>query len=268
MHSTGLIMASLPVLTLGGTVVTLTSRSFDADELLSAVAATRANTMSIVGDVMARPIATALDAATERGDPYDLSSLATITSAGVAWSGSAKRAILEHIPQVTLVDACGSSEGVTIGMMTTRKDDDAYSDRFWPAPGIRLIRDDDTEIPPHSDEVGRFIGPTVARGYRNDAAATEKTFRLLDNARHVVPGDHGRWNPDGTLTLLGRGSSVINTGGEKVFAEEVQHVITQLDGVDDCAVVGIPTNASALRWLRSCSELRSPISPQRPLRRP
>jgi fatty-acyl-CoA synthase len=240
MHSTGLIMASLPVLTLGGTVVTLTSRSFDADVLLSVVAATRANTMSIVGDVMARPIAAALDLAAARGKPYDTSSLATITSAGVAWSGPVKEAILRHIPQVTLVDACGSSEGVTIGMMTTRRGDDAYSDRFWPAPGIRLFRDDGTEIPAGSEEVGRFIGPTVARGYRGDPVATAKTFRPLDGVRHAVPGDHGRWNPDGTLTLLGRGSSVINTGGEKVFAEEVQQVIAQLEGVDDCAVVGVP----------------------------
>jgi fatty-acyl-CoA synthase len=240
MHSTGLIMASLPVLTLGGKVVTLTSRSFDAEELLSVVAATRANTMSIVGDVMARPIATALDVAAARGERYDTSTLATITSAGVAWSAPVKQAILEHIPQVTLVDACGSTEGVTIGMMTTRAGEDAYSDRFWPAPGIRLIRDDGTEIPPGGDGVGRFIGPTVARGYRGDAAATAQTFRDVDGMQHAIPGDHGKWNPDGTLTLLGRGSSVINTGGEKVFAEEVQRVIAQLEGVDDCAVVGVP----------------------------
>lgn len=240
MHSTGLIMASLPVLAAGGTVVTLTSRRFDANELLSTVASASANTLSIVGDAMARPMLAALDAAAERGHPYDTTSLVTITSAGVAWSGAVKAGILEHIPQVTLVDACGSTEGVTIGMMATRRGTDAHTDRFQPAPGIRIVRDDWSEIPPDSDEVGRFLGPTVARGYRGDTERTAEVFREIDGVPHALPGDLGRWNPDGTITLIGRGSSVINTGGEKVFAEEVQNVISGLDGVDDCVVVGVP----------------------------
>jgi 3-oxocholest-4-en-26-oate---CoA ligase len=240
MHSTGLTMASVPVLTAGGTVVTLTSRSFDADELFATAATTRARTISIVGDAMARPMVAALEAKASTGDPYDTSSLVTMSSAGVAWSGSAKRALLDHIPQATLVDACGSTEGVTIGMMPVRRGDDASTDRFLPGPGLRLIRDDGSEIPQDSDEVGRFVGPTPARGYRGDAERTAATFWPEGEETYAIPGDHGRWNPDGTITLIGRGTSVINTGGEKVFAEEVQEVIAEMKGVEDCAVVGVP----------------------------
>jgi fatty-acyl-CoA synthase len=240
MHSTGLTMASVPVLTAGGTVVTLRSRTFDADELFVTAARTRARTISIVGDAMARPMVAALGAKASTGDPYDMSSLVTMSSAGVAWSGSAKRALLDHIPQVTLVDACGSTEGVTIGMMPVRRGDDTFTDRFLPGPGLRLIRDDGSEIPQDSDEVGRFVGPTPARGYRGDPERTAATFWPEGDETYAIPGDHGRWNPGGTITLIGRGSSVINTGGEKVFAEEVQEVIAEMKGVEDCAVVGVP----------------------------
>jgi fatty-acyl-CoA synthase len=182
----------------------------------------------------------ALEAKAATGDPYDTSSLVTISSAGVAWTRSTKRALLDHIPQVTLVDSCGSTEGVTIGMVPVRRGDDTTTDRFLPGPGLRLIRDDGSEIPRDSDEVGRFVGPTVARGYRGDPERTAATFWQEGGETYAIPGDHGRWNPDGTITLIGRGTSVINTGGEKVFAEEVQEVIAEMKGVDDCAVVGLP----------------------------
>jgi fatty-acyl-CoA synthase len=140
MHSTGLIMASLPVLTAGGTVVTLTARSFDPDELFTAVAATRPRTVSIAGDAFARPMVRALDRRASAGDRYDTTSLVTITSAGVAWSAEVKRALLEHIPQVVLVDACGSSEGATIGSMIYRRGGPLATDRFQPASGLRILR--------------------------------------------------------------------------------------------------------------------------------
>ena len=146
MHSTGLIMASLPVLTAGGTVVTLTARRFDPDELFAAVAAARPRTVSIVGDAFARPMMHALDRRAATGHRYDTSSLVTITSAGVAWSAEVKRAILEHIPQVTLVDACGSSEGALIGSMVSRRGMALSTDRFLPAPGLRILRADGTDI--------------------------------------------------------------------------------------------------------------------------
>jgi fatty-acyl-CoA synthase len=157
----------------------------------------------------------------------------------VAWSAEVKRVLLEHIPQVTLVDACGSSEGATIGSMAARRGTALSTDRFLPAPGVRILRADDSEIPASSTEIGTFLVPTVARGYRNDARRTAAAFRTIDGRRYVSTGDLGRWNADGTVTLIGRGTSVINTGGEKVFAEEVEKVIQMMPEVDDCVVLGL-----------------------------
>ena len=240
MHSTGLIMASLPVLSVGGTVVTLTARSFDPDELFTAIAANRPGTVSIAGDAFARPMVRALERRAAAGGRYDTSSLVTITSAGVAWSAEVKQALLEHIPQVTLVDACGSSEGATIGSMIYRRGTPLTTDRFQPAPGVRLLHADGTDIPADSTEIGAFCVPTVAKGYRNDPQRTAAVFRTIDGRQYVSTGDLGRWNADGTVTLIGRGTSVINTGGEKVFPEEVEKVIRALPAVDDCVVLGLP----------------------------
>lgn len=240
MHSTGLIMASLPVLIAGGRVITLTSRHFDPEELWSTVERTRPSTLSIVGDAFARRMVTELERRAGEGRPYDTGSLVSITSAGVAWSGEVKAALLEHIPQVTLVDACGSSEGATIGSAEIRRGMPVATDRFTPAPGLRILREDGSDILPGEREAGMFLVPTVSRGYRKDPERTATSFRFLDDQTYVIPGDWGRWNTDGTITLVGRGTSVINTGGEKVFPEEVEHSIRTLSNVDDCAVLGIP----------------------------
>ncbi len=240
MHSTGLIMASLPVLTAGGTVVTLTARHFDPDELFATVATTRPRTVSIAGDAFAQPMVHALDRQAAAGCRYDTSSLVTITSAGVAWSAGVKQAILGHIPQVTLVDACGSTEGALIGSMICRSGMTLSTDRFTPAPGVRILRADGTDVAAGGAEIGMFCVPTVARGYRNDPERTAAAFRTLGGGRYVSTGDLGRWNADGTVTLIGRGTSVINTGGEKVFPEEVEKVIRMLPSVDDCVVIGLP----------------------------
>ena len=85
-----------------------------------------------------------------------------------------------------------------------------------------------------------FLAPTVSRGYRKDPERTAAAFRVVDGRQYVLTGDWGRWNPDGTITLVGRGTSTINTGGEKVFPEEVEKVICALPNVDDCVVVGRP----------------------------
>ena len=240
MHSTGLIMASLPVLTLGGIVISLTSPHFDADELFTAVARHRPSTVSIVGDAFARPMLRALDRQAAMGTPYDTSSLITITSAGVAWSGHVKEQLLEHIPQVTLVDACGSSEGAAIGSQVTRRGEPASTDRFVPGAGLRLLRSDGSIIPADSREIGLFLLPTGCRGYRNDPERTAHAFRTIDGQRYVLPGDWGRWNDDGTITLIGRRTSTINTGGEKVVPEEVQQVVLLNEDIEDCLVLGVP----------------------------
>jgi fatty-acyl-CoA synthase len=262
MHSTGLIMASLPVLTAGGTVVTLTGRRFDPSELLEAVARTRPRTVSIVGDAFARPLVHALDVAAAEGRPLDTSSLVTITSAGMVWSADTKQAILGHIPQVTLVDACGSSEGATIGSMITRRGEAATTDRFIPAPGLLLMRPDGSLIDPASAEQGMFLAPTVARGYRKDPERTAAVFRTIAGVTYVLTGDWGRWNPDGTVTLLGRGTSTINTGGEKVFAEEVENVVRSVPGIDDCVVLGVPDERLGQEVAAIVQPAGEPVSPE------
>jgi len=240
MHSSGLVMASLPVLTLGGAVVCLTSRKFDADELFAAVARHHPSTVSVVGDAFARPMLRALDQRAATGTPYDTSSLVTITSAGAVFSAAIKQALLEHMPHVALVDLCGSTEGGTIGTRRTRFGEPTSSDRFLPSDGLMLLRPDDSVIPPDSDEIGQFLLRTPARGYRNDPERTARTFRTIDGERYVMPGDWGRWNADGTITLIGRGSSTINTGGEKVYPEEVEKVVLLDPPVADCLVFGVP----------------------------
>jgi fatty-acyl-CoA synthase len=261
MHSTGLIMASLPVLTAGGTVVTLTGRRFDACELLAAVASTRPRTVSIVGNAFARPLVHALDAAAAAGTPYDTSSLVTITSAGMAWGADTKQAILGHIPQVTLVDACGSTEGATIGSMITRRGLTATTDRFIPAPGLTLVRPDGSLIDRPSIEQGMFLAPTPARGYRKNPERTAAVFRTIGTDTYVLTGDWGQWNPDGTVTLLGRGTSTINTGGEKVFAEEVENVVRTVPGIDDCVVLGVPDERLGQQVAAIVQPAGDPVSP-------
>ena len=91
-----------------------------------------------------------------------------------------------------------------------------------------------------SREIGLFLLPTGCRGYRNDPERTARAFQTIDGQRYVMPGDWGRWNEDGTITLIGRRTSTINTGGEKVFPEEVQQVVLLNEDVEDCLVLGVP----------------------------
>jgi fatty-acyl-CoA synthase len=238
MHSTGLIFASLPTLVAGGTVTTLTSRSFDADELLTTVGATSAQVLAIVGDAFALPMVRALDAASAAGDAYDVGSLRMICSAGVTWSAQTKQRLLDHIPQVTLLDACGTTEGASYGVRQVRRGDPLSTTNFQATPGLKVLGPDREELPP--GEVGMLAGPTAASGYFRDPTRTAETFVLLDGRQYAIPGDLGRVEPDGSVTLIGRGVKTINTGGEKVYPGEVEEAIGSLADVDECLVLGIP----------------------------
>ena len=238
MHSTGFIFASLPTLFAGGTVTTLEHRSFDAHELLTAVEAASAQVVAIVGDAFALPIA--------RGSTTDQSTAAAtrrrssraICSAGVAWSAHIKERLFEHIPDVVLVDACGTTEGVTYGIRQVRRGDSLFTANFDAAPGVKVLSPDGEELAP--GDVGMLASPTVATGYYRDPQKTAATFFVHDGAQYAMPGDFGGIESDGTLTLIGRGFTTINTGGEKVYPGEVEEVIKALEAVDDCLVVGIP----------------------------
>jgi fatty-acyl-CoA synthase len=238
MHSTGFIFASLPTLTAGGLVTTLERRSFDAHELLATVEATSTSVVGIVGDAFALPIVRALDEGAPGGTRYDTSSVRVICSAGVAWSAHVKERLFEHIPQVMLLDSCGSTEGVAYGMSEIRRGDQVATANFTAAPGLKVVSPEGAELPP--GEVGMLAGPTTASGYYRDPEKTVATFLEVDGQRYAMPGDLGRIEADGTVTLLGRGVTTINTGGEKVYPGEVEEAIRSLPDVDDCLVLGVP----------------------------
>jgi acyl-CoA synthetase (AMP-forming)/AMP-acid ligase II len=238
MHSTGFIFASLPTLTAGGTVTTLLGRSFDAHELLVTVEETEARVVGIVGDAFGLPIVRALDEGRPDGRPYDASSLRVICSAGVAWSAPIKERLFDHLPAVTLLDSCGSTEGVAYGIGQTRRGDPLSTANFNAAPGLKVLSPEGVELPP--GEIGLLAGPTTASGYYRDREKTERTFFLMEGAQYAMPGDLGRLEADGTVTLIGRGVTTINTGGEKVYPNEVEEVIRCHPSVDDCLVLGVP----------------------------
>jgi acyl-CoA synthetase (AMP-forming)/AMP-acid ligase II len=238
MHSTGFIYASLPTLTAGGVVTTLERRSFDAHELLRTVGDVGAQVVAIVGDAFALPMVRALDEGRPDGTPYETGSLRAIVSAGVGWSAPIKARLLEHMTQVTLIDSCGTTEGVAYGTRRVRYGDSPSTSTFDAFPGLKVMTPDRQEL--GVGEVGLLAGTTTASGYHRDQRKTDETFFWIGTERYVMPGDLGRIEPDGSVTLIGRGFATINTGGEKVFPGEVEDAVRSLDAVDDCLVLGVP----------------------------
>lgn len=243
MHATGMY-TTLGALVASGRVVFLTSRSYDADELARTIGAQQVDTVSIVGDVFALPLADALDRAAREGQPYDLSSLRRILSVGVTWSADVKRRLLAYGDFVCR-DLIAASEGGPFAASETRRGENAITARFTLAPGARVIDDDGRDIVPGSGQVGMLAAPADDKiGYLGDQKKTRETFRIFDGRRWVVTGDLASVEADGSLTFRGRGSRVINTGGEKVFAEEVEHALIEHPKVRDALVVGLPDQ----RW--------------------
>ncbi len=239
MHTAGLAN-SLPFQMLGGRCVTLPNRSFDPMEIWRTVARERVMCMIIVGDAFARPMLDALEEAKSRGETLDLTSLKIVISSGVIWSQGVKAKMLEWL-DATLIDGVGATEG-PMALQVSRRGQTGISAQFIPLAETRLFAEDGREIPKGSDEQGLIAagGPALPAGYYKDPEKTAKTFRVVDGQRVAFIGDWGRWNADGTLQLLGRGSVCINTGGEKVYPEEVEHVLIAHPGVADCLVIGLP----------------------------
>ncbi|MBO0837592.1 MAG: AMP-binding protein, partial [Actinobacteria bacterium] len=239
MHATGMY-TTLGALIASGRVVYLTGRSYDADELARTVAAQRVDTVSLVGDVFALPLADALDRAARAGRPYDISSLRRMLSVGVTWSADVKRRLLAHGDFICR-DLVAASEGGPFAVSETRRGDDLVTSRFMLMPGARVIDEAGNDVVPGSGQVGVLAAPADdSIGYLGDTAKTAETFRTLGGKRWVVPGDMASVEADGSITFRGRDSRVINTGGEKVFAEEVEQVLIEHPGVRDALVVGLP----------------------------
>ena len=240
MHSTGLALTSIPTLAAGGCVVTMTSRSFDPHHTLSEVERTGANRLTIVGDAFARPLLAALKEGRREGGCYQCSSLRVIVTSGAALSASTAEELFQHLPHIAIMESCGATEGASLGVKVTRCGEAIETGRFQPSPGLLLL---DEELEPLPDQVGQralLAAPAVTSGYLNDPEKTAERYKLINDVLYAVPGDYGRLDPDGTLLFLGRGSSVINTGGEKVHPEEVEDSLKRLEQVFDCLVIGMP----------------------------
>ena len=229
----------LPVLSRGGTVVTLTSPSLDAVELLDTVVARGVRRLCIVGDAFAKPILRELDADPDR---WDLSALRVIFSSGAMLSQDSKHRLLRFAPKAQVFDGLGSSESGNLAMsVTSTEHEGGDGDGSRSSPNTRVVDDAGRDVVPGSGQVGRLaIGGYLPLGYYGDPEKTAATFVVLDGRRYVIAGDWAKVDADGAITLLGRGSSCINTAGEKVYPEEVEEVLKQAAGVRDAAVVGVP----------------------------
>ena len=237
MHGTAAIQA-FSALSSGGCIVTLQGRQFDEMELLDTIDRVRAKSLAIVGDAFARPMVDCLDAEPTR---WDLSSLRLILSSGAMWSAPIKAALLRHLPRARLIDSLGSSEAMGMAYSVTSQASSVDTARFRLSDDTAVIDEDGDFIAPGSEGVGLLaVRGRNPLGYYKDPDKSAATFRVMHGERWSVPGDLARVERDGTLTLLGRGSNCINTGGEKVFPEEVEEALKEHQAVRDAAVVGLP----------------------------
>ncbi|AEF39443.1 acyl-CoA synthetase [Hoyosella subflava] len=219
-----------------GSPVVLVTRA-DAHEVWQAIEKHKVQVLTIVGDAMARPL---LSAYAER--TYDASSLLAVTSHAALFSQSVKEQFLATFPNIVLTDAIGSSESGFTGIGMVSKDGD-YSQ----GPKVNftkqavLIDDDGNLVEPKPGAVGRMARTAhVPLGYYKDEKKSKTIFAEIDGKRYVIPGDYARYEEDGSVTLLGRGSGCINTGGEKVFPEEVEGALKSHPDVFDALVIGTP----------------------------
>ena len=237
MHGTGQFSAFIAMI-LAGTVVTLSSRHFSADELWRAVDEYAVNAVALVGDAFAKPLLQELD---DHRDRYDLSSLLLLNSSGVMWSEANKNRLMGHLPAVTIYDSLGSSEAVGMGASVSAGSHATPTAEFTLGETVKVLGPDDVEVAPGSGTPGFVAVPGhLPIGYYKDPEKTAQTFRTIGGVRYVVPGDLAVVRADGEIELLGRSAAVINSGGEKVFAEEVEEVIKRYPGVADAVCVGVP----------------------------
>jgi acyl-CoA synthetase (AMP-forming)/AMP-acid ligase II len=221
-------------------VMAPTTTHFDPAEAWALASRERVMSLSFVGDAFGRPLLDELEA----GD-YDLSGLLVLITGGAALSAPLKKRFVELLPNVTILDAGGSSEsGSQMGQVSSRLQ--SASGRFAPNPGAVVVSEDMTRIlSPGDDEIGWLAqqGP-IPLGYLGDPEKTARTFPVIEGIRHSVPGDRARWHSDGQIELLGRDAVTINSGGEKIFAEEVEAAIAEHPAVYDVVVTSRPS----VRW--------------------
>ncbi len=237
MHGTGHITA-LGQLLGGGTIVTMPNRSLDPEGLLDACSQRRVTGMAIVGDAFARPLADALEANPGR---WEFNDLFVMVSSGVMWSQPIKERLLAQIPQLIIMDALGSSEALGMGSSTSSNANIFATAKFDLGADAVVITDEGELVKPGSGETGRLgVQGLMPVGYYKDEVKSAATFPTIAGKRYSLPGDFATIEADGSITLLGRGSVCINTGGEKVFPEEIEECLKGHPSVVDAIVVGVP----------------------------
>ncbi|MDP6161963.1 MAG: AMP-binding protein [Acidimicrobiales bacterium] len=244
MHGTSSLTA-LSTHTHGGLVSTLSSRTFDPRELWEMVEKCKITMLTIVGDAFARPMIEELENSFTNDIAWDITSLRLVMSSGVMFSAPLKERLLD-LHSCTILDALGSSEGTGMGkQVTSRRRKDTGTARFFLGEHTRVLTENGEEVKPGSNMTGKLaLGYPLPVGYYKDPEKTEATFPTINGRRWSIPGDWASVEKDGSITLLGRGSECINTGGEKVFPEEVEEALKINPLVVDCNVVGI----SDERW--------------------
>ena len=237
MHATGLGIGALPTLAFGGRIVLLERRGLDPVELWSTVDRERVNGITVVGDAFARPMLRALD---EDPGRFDISSVRLVLSSGAMFSAEVKDGLLRHLPGAAIVDYIAATEGL-MGVSMSTAGRPAATASFRPAPGVVVLDEQDQVVEAGSGRTGMLAVPnTATAGYYKDEEKTARTFRTVGGTRYSIPGDWATIEADGTIRLLGRGSQCINTGGEKVYPEEVEEAIKRHAGIADCLVFGVP----------------------------
>jgi len=252
MHGTGAFTA-FSTLSTGGCIVTLVNRTFDAAELLDTIQAHKVNVLAVVGDAFCKPMLRALDAEPDR---WDISSLIAIVSSGVMWSEETKQGLLRHHGGMILSDNFSSSEALGMGASVSSAGGTSQTAKFKLGDNARVITEDGRDVEPGSGEVGMVaVKGRTPIGYYKDPEKSEKTFKIIDGERYSVPGDYATVEADGTLKLLGRGSVCINTGGEKVYPEEVEEVLKTHPDIRDAVAVGVPDD----KWGEAICAMVEPV---------
>lgn len=239
MHGNGQWNSLRPLIA-GNGVSLWTERRFDPAGVIRQAAADRAQLVVLIGDGMARPFADALRSMQQDGSSPDLSSVAAIASGGAILSPTVKQELSALLPDALIVDGFGASETGGNGSLVGTGDGGAP--RFQMKPDTAVLDDENRPMAPGTGLTGRLARTGhIPLGYHKDPVKTAATFPTDDDGRRwAVPGDAARLEADGTITVFGRGSNCINTGGEKVFPEEVEAKIKAHPDVLDAFVVGRP----------------------------
>src|SRR4029078_4419848 len=238
MHGAGHWIAFLAMN--GGNTVFIQSevRRLEPKDVLSIIEREKITFLQIVGDAFARPILDEMETGS-----YDTSSLFIILSGGAALNSPLKEPLRKVVPQAMILDGMGSSEGGGQMTQVVTAGSEVSTGTFTPAPGSCVVSEDFTRLLElGSDEIGSVAKQgNVPLGYLGDPEKSERTFPVIDGVRYSVPGDRGRQRADGTVEMMGRDSVNINSGGEQMFAEEVEAALGHHPAIYDAVVCGRPS---------------------------